>query len=185
MTVILSLLLLANTYSQNADTSKAAADALEKIFTWDIEKTEKGTLMFLDVAYQRNNSDSTEYLTLTVAKNKTKDRPGFISIIIPNNIVHSNGIFIAFANSVVKNGARTMELETGKPVRIQLERCGDETCTARVVDGYASRDSGEKVDIFQKFLDYDHVLFLFIYADGSHKSVAVPLAIFKEQYKKL
>jgi hypothetical protein len=183
LTTILSLLFLVNTYSQNTDSSSLAQ--IEDIFKWDIETLENGSMMFLDVAYQRDNTDSTEYLTLTVAKDKTKDRPAFISIIIPNNIVQSNGIFITFANSVTKNGERTMELTKEKPVRIKFESCGDETCTARVVDGYGSRDNGEKVDIFQKFLEFDHVLLLVIYPDGSHKSIAVPLFSFKKQYKEL
>jgi hypothetical protein len=71
-------------------------------------------------SYQRDNSDSTEYLTLTVAKDKTKQRPEFISIIIPNNVVQSNGIFIKFAKTVTKNGEMTMELEKGKPVKFNL-----------------------------------------------------------------
>jgi len=185
LTIILILLLIDNSYSQTTDSLRAAADSAVKIFTWDIQKAERGTLMFLDVPYQRDNSDSTEYLTLTVAKDKTKARPEFISIIIPNNIVQSNGLFIKFAKSMTKNGEMTMDLEKGKPVRIQFEKCNDETCTARVINGYASHDSGEREDIFQKFLDFDHVLFLFIYPDGSHKSVAVPLFSFKQQYKSL
>ena len=184
-TIILTLLLAHNSYSQNPDSLKVIADSAINIFSWDIQKTERGTLMFLDVPYQRDNSDSTEYLTLTVAKDKAKDRPNFISIIIPNNIVQSNGIFIKFANGVTKNGGRTMALEKGKTARIQFEKCNDETCTARVIDGYAPHESGEKEDIFQKFLDFDHVLFLFIYSDGSHKSVAVPLFTFKQQFKNL
>jgi hypothetical protein len=185
LTIVLTLLLFDNSYSQNADSLKAAADAAIKAFTWDIEKTERGTLMFLDVAYQRDNSDSTEYLTLTVAKDKAKQRPEFISIIIPNNIVRSNGIFIKFVNSVTKNSKTAMELEKGNPIRVQFEKCDDETCTARIINGYATRDNNEKEDILQKFLDYDHVLFLFVYQDGSHKSVAVPLFSFKQQYKTL
>jgi hypothetical protein len=183
LAIIASSLFINNTYSQRTDSSDAVF--IEDIFKWDIETMEKGTMMFLDVAYQQDNTDSTEFLTLTVAKDKTKDRPAFISIIIPNNIVQSNGIFISFANSVTKNGERTMELTKEKPVRIKFENCGEETCTARIVDGYASHDNVEQVDIFQKFLDFDHVLFLFIYSDGSHKSVAVPLYSFKQQYKKL
>jgi hypothetical protein len=178
-------LFTSNSFSQSTDSLKSAADAAIKAFTWDIEKLEKGTLMFLDVAYKRDNSDSVEYLTLTVAKDKSKQRPEFISIIIPNNIVRSNGIFIKFANSVTRNGERTMEMEKGNPVRVSFESCNDETCTARVVNGYASHDNGDKEDIFQKFLTSDHVLFLFIYPDGGHKSVSVPLFSFKEQYKKL
>src|SRR5258705_3348698 len=147
LTIVFILLLLNNSYSQNTDSLNAAADAVIKIFTWDIEKTDRGTLMFLDAPYQRDNSDSTEYLTLTVAKDKAKERPEFISIIIPNNIVRSNGIFIKFANTVTKDGKRTMELEKGNPTRIQFEKCDDETCTARIINGYAIHDKDEKEDI--------------------------------------
>jgi hypothetical protein len=182
---IFTLLLVYNSYSQSADSIKAEADAAVKAFTWDIEKADKGTLMSLDVAYQRDNVDSLEYLRLTVAKDKTRQRPDFISVIIPNNIVQSNGIFVTFAKTVTEDGQRTMELIKEKPVRINFERCNDETCTARIINGYASDDNGKQQDIFQKFLDFDHVLFLFIYPDGTHKSVAVPLFSFKEQYKNL
>lgn len=185
LTTILVIILGFNAYSQNADKIKAEAEAAEKVFTWDIAKDEKGTLMFLDVPYQREHVDSLEYLTLTVAKDKTKQRPDFISVTIPNNIVQSNGIFIKFAKSVNRNGQQTMELTKDKPVRVAFERCNDETCTARIIDGYVSEDDGTQEDIFQKFLDFDHVLFLFIYPDKTHKSVAVPLFSFKEQYKKL
>jgi hypothetical protein len=92
--------------------------------------------------------------------------------------VQSNGIFIKFARTVINDGQQTMELEKGNPVRVNFERCNDETCTARIINGYAS-DEGKQQDIFQKFLDFDHVLFLFIYADGTHKSIAIPLFSFK------
>jgi len=104
LTTTLMLLLVYNSYSQNADSIKAEADAAVKALKWDIEKADKGTLMFLDIPYQRDNIDSVEYLTLTVAKNKAKQRPAFISIIIPNNVVQSKGIFISFSKTVSKNG---------------------------------------------------------------------------------
>jgi len=59
-------------FSLSQDSIKLLAKEAVKAFTWDIEKAEKGSLMFLDVAYQRDNSDSVEYLTLTVAKDKLK-----------------------------------------------------------------------------------------------------------------
>ena len=79
-----------------------------------------------------------------------------------------------------------MELEKKSTRRISFESCKGETCTARILEGYLSDEkTGEPIDIFQSFLDYDHVLFLFTYADGSHKSVAIPLFTFKQQYKSL
>ena len=168
-----------------ADSVNAAADLAVKAFTWDIQKEDKGTLMFLDVPYQQEHSDSIEYLSLTVAKDKSKPRPDFISIILPNNVVQENGIFVKFSKTVKKNGQWDMQMEIGDPVRIPFEDCNDKDCTARIINGYAAHDNGEKEDIFQKFLDFDHVLFLFVYPDGSHKSLSVPLFSFKEQYRKL
>ncbi|MBS1689613.1 MAG: hypothetical protein JSS96_12875 [Bacteroidetes bacterium] len=182
---ILASLFSFNSYSQNADSIRALADAAVNAVKWDIQKAEKGTLMFLDIPYQRDNSDSIEYLTLTVAKNKSDPRPAFISIIIPNNVVQANGIFVKFSKTVKKNGQWAMEMEKGNPVRVKFERCNDETCTARIINGYVSEEDGKQQDIFQKFLNFDHVLFLFIYPDGTHKSVAVPLFSFQEQYKSL
>ena len=142
-------------------------------------------MMFLDVPFQRDNIDSTEYLTLCVAQDKTKTRPDFISVIVPDNVLHDNGIFIKFSKTVTENGERHMELEAGDPVRVSFEGCTDAICTARIINGYARHDNGDQEDIFQKFLNFDHVLFLFVYPDGSHKSVAVPLFSFKDQYKTL
>jgi hypothetical protein len=184
-TTVLLLLLVNKSHSQNPDSLQQAANEAVKTFTWDIQKEKRGALMFLDVAYQRDNSDSVEYLTLTVAKDKTRPRPEFISIIVSDNVVKSNGIFVTFANSVVQDGVQSMEMQKARPVRVNFEACAEGTCTARMVNGFASHENGEKEDVFQNFLAYDHVLVLFIYPGGSHKSVAVPLFTFKRQYKSL
>lgn len=173
---------------QEYDKIKALADFAAKKFTWDIQKEKRGALMFLDVPYQRDNQDSSEYLSFTIAKDYSKERPEFISVIIPNNIVQANGIFIKFGKTTKPNNdiGWKIDLENGNPVRVHFERCNDETCTVRIIGGYVTdEDTKEDVDIFQKFLDFDHVYFLFLYQDGSHKSVAVPLFSFKEQYKTL
>jgi hypothetical protein len=190
LTIIFTILVVGKSFCQSQDNIKALADSAVNSFTWDIQQEPKGALMFLDVPYQRDTQDSAEYLTLTVAKDKTKNRPDFISIIIPNNIVQSNGIFIKFSKTTKSNESPgwKMELEKGDPVRVHFERCNEEqqTCTARIIGGYVTEEETKtEIDIFQKFMDFDHVLFLFIYSDGSHKSVMVPLFSFKEQYKKL
>ena len=175
--IIVTLALTTAAFSQSNADIKKMADVAVKVFTWDIEKAEKGSLMFLDVPYQRDNQKTQEYLTLTVAKDKTKKRPDFISIIVPSNVDKSNGIFIKFGNK---------ELEKGNPVRVSFEKCDNEICTARIVSGFVTEEkTNEKVDIFQKFLDFDKVYFLFVYSDGSHKSVSIPLFSFNEQYQNL
>lgn len=179
--------IIQSAFSQSPKEVEAMADEAVASFTWDVEKTDKGTLLFLDVPYLKENSDKTEYLTLTVAKSKSEKRPAFISVIIPNNIVQSNGIFIAFANTVsTKEGGRKIQIDNESTKRINFENCNDADCTARVIGGYLTDEkTNKKIDIFQNFLKYDHALFLFVYPDGSHKSVSVPLFSFQKQYKKL
>jgi len=182
--ILITFALCVNIFSQNENLIKVANTAV-KSFTWDIQKEDKGSLMFLDVPYNQENN--IEYLTLTVAKNKSIYRPAFISVIISNKIVQSNGILISFSKSVqTKDGNWNIELDKKSTLKINFEKCGKTDCTARIVGGFAAdKITGKKVDVFQKFLEYDHVYFLFTYSDGTNKSVSVPLFSFKNQYKSL
>jgi len=184
---VIILLFAGKAFSQIKDSSQRLADAAVKAFSWDIEKTSKGAMMFLDVPYTREGQDSAEYLTLTVAKNKSAERPEWISVIVPDNVVQSNGIFIAFANTIkTPDGDAKMEMEKKSTRKILFEGCHKGTCTARIPGGYlADGKTGEPQDVLEEFLDYDHVLFLLVYSDGSHKSIAVPLFSFKKQYQAL
>ncbi|TFF35199.1 hypothetical protein [Mucilaginibacter psychrotolerans] len=169
-------------YSQSTPKRlQKVVDAAVKTFTWDIETEEKGSMMFLDVPYDGNGK--TEFLTLTVAKDTAADRPAFISVIVPNSLNQKNGIFIAFAQNSAGGGMAIVKAST---TRLNFEACNNEDCTARMVKAYAHSDErNQDVDILANMLQYDHVMFLMVYPDGSHKSVAVPLFSFKEQYKKL
>lgn len=173
--------------AQTADDIRQMADSAVKAFTWDVVEGEMGNMMFLDVAFQRDNADSIEFLTLSVAKSKKEPRPDFISVIVPGNVDENNGIFLKFASSVAANNdGNHFKLEDGPATKIHFEKCDGKTCTARMVNGIAlSAETNNKIDIFQKCQQFDHLLFLFFYPDGSHKSVAVPLFSFKEQYNRL
>lgn len=181
---IIYIFTYSRSYSQDTNIKEAANQAI-KVFTWDVEKTEKGSMMFLDVPYQRKAQDSIEYLSLTVAKSKSKKRPDFISVIVPSNIARSNGIFLKFANTVIKDGERRTQLEEANPIRLNFESCDNSDCKARIIDGYTVHEDGKKEDILSKFLTSDHVLFLLVYPDGSHKTIAIPLFTFKSQFETL
>lgn len=176
-------------YLNNPDSIRALADTAVKLFTWDIKNVAKGTLMFLDVPYMEAKHDSAEYLTLTVAKEKVIKRPAFISVIVPNNVVQASGITIKFSNTKRDgSGDWQIVMDNAEPAKVEFVSCSEEqqTCTARIIGGFLTDErTGEKIDIFQKFMDFDHVYFTFAYPDGSHKSVGVPLFSFKEQYKAL
>ncbi|QTE36551.1 hypothetical protein J3L18_26035 [Mucilaginibacter gossypii] len=168
----------------NKDIQDAANLAIKK-FTWDIQTEAKGSIMFLDVPYDHDGA--TEYLTMTIAKNKSVARPVFISVIIPSNINQTNGVFIAFAKTIKNStGEFEVQIEKGLTARLKFEKCDDNDCTTRMVDCYViDNESHKRVDVLNGFLKYDHVMFLFLYKDGSHKSVSVPLFSFKTQFKAL
>jgi hypothetical protein len=186
------LLLLAFAYgafSQNKVNERNVADSAIKAYTWDIQKQARGTLLLLDVSYKRDYQDSSEDLTLTVAKDMAHKRPAFISIIVPNNVEQASGIFLKFSKRYKdENGKWQIEMERADPLRISFDRCDDKNkiCTARIQGGFiVDAETGERHDVFQKFMELDNVYFLLVYPDGSRKSVTVPLASFQEQYKAL
>jgi len=169
-TVLVILLISGSAYSQQK------ADS----FTWDTQKFDKTTLMFLDVPYNKSKRDSTDYLTITVATNKLKPQPDFISIVVPDNIAEAEGMIITFSNKKV---SQDNDNSISFKVNFQNRENGD--CTAKIIDGYITNDQGEKTDVFKKFLEFSYAHFSFAYADGTRKSVAVPLTSFQDQYKKL
>lgn len=165
-------------FSQTIDSREAKADLEGKTaFNWDAKKAKRTTLLTLKVPYQREGQDSAEYLTLTVAKKRSKKRPSFISLSVPDHALQHNGMLIKFGQK---------ELERGNLLKLSFDHCTEEYCTARIIGGYVTDEhTRAEIDVFQKFLEFEHVYFLFIYPNGSHKTVAIPLSSFQEQYKKL
>ena len=181
---IFALMLVNTSFAQKKYTSEEAAEEVKKVFTWNIERAQHGSLMFLDVPFKKDNVNKIEYISVTVAKANLKDRPDFISIITPSNIVQTNGVFIHFA-MICKDaaGKESMELAKGNPCRAEFQRCDATSCTTRIVNGLVTdAKTNQETDVFQKMLDFDHMLFLFVYPDGVYKSVSMPLASFKKQY---
>ncbi len=175
--------------SQSQSNNFNVADSAGKSSQWEIQNVEQGKLMLLDVPYKRQGQDSSDDLTITVAKDRAHKRPAFIAVIVPDNVQQPTGIYLKFSKSYKnEDGKWNVEMDKSDPIRVQFEKCDDEKkiCTARLSGGYISDpNTDEKIDIFQRFMEFDHVYFLLTYSDGSHKSVPVPLASFKEQYKAI
>lgn len=152
-------------------------------FDWSIETNKKGTMMFLDIIYIKSTNDIEEYLTITVAKDYSEDRPEFISVIVPNNIVKEKGICMSFSKTKL-NEEQYWDIEKMDTIyKLNFESCNDQFYTSRMMGGYIIDPIlMEEIDILQKLLHFDHVYFNFEYSDGSNKSVAVPLFSFKKQY---
>lgn len=154
-------------------------------FTWDIETREKGTMMFMNVQYIDENLKIEEYLTLTVAKDKGRLRPNFISLILPSYINTQNGIFLFFTHRKYNKENHKLEydLENTNTLHISFDKVTSETSTARFWDGYANDNStGLVQDVFQAMLEYDSIFVMYFNKDETHKSISVPLFSFREQF---
>ncbi len=147
-------------------------NAIDSLFVWEVETLPKGKMMYLDVPYSVDGK--TEYLSLTVAKEATNERPTFISVIVPNDLDESVIMEMTFKD---KEDSRS------QTVYPDFDKCKEDYCTFRINNGYAVDKAKKEVDVFRNFLRYDVVYFSFVRKNGAKYSVSVPLYSFKEQYK--
>jgi hypothetical protein len=162
----------AATISEPNEIKNAPKDIMDLNFVWDVKDFPKGRMMFLDVPYTVESK--TEYLTLTVAKETSNQRPNFISVIVPNDLSDSKIMEIVFT---YKNDSLT---QTVYPM---FENCHEDYCIFRMHNSYAVDKANNQVDVIRNFLRYDVVFFNFERKNGLKSSVSVPLFSFKEQYK--
>lgn len=164
-----------------------ASFAVEQ-FQWDVDKKENGVLMFLDVQYYNNQKKQEDFLTLCVAKDKGNARPRFISFILPNYLSAENGIFLFFINRIIDKESNDIKIEADNKsaIRLYFEDIKDDTCTARIRNGYSlNEQSGLIVDVFQKLLEFDTMFVMYFNEDLTPQSIAVPLFSFRQQYALL
>lgn len=155
---------------------------LDSIYFWDVKPELTGALMFLDVAYQTCDSCVTDFLTMSVAKHKSRARPDWIAAIFPDNIIQEEGVFLFFRNS---NEENNQSMEEEGSIWVNLSEHKKDTYIVRLKDGFALDENNEKVDILKKFQESDMVYFMIFLPDGGHKTIALPLENFKKQYLEL
>lgn len=156
--------------------------ALDSLYVWEVQSEINGAIMFLDVAYQKSDSSVTDFLTMSVAKHKCYSRPDWIAVIFPDNINHQEGVFLFFEEA--KQSAPNPKEEKFS-LRINFVERRDDTYVIRFKDGLAMLGNEKQVDILQKLIESERVYFMVFYPGGHHKTIAVPLKFFREQYKSL
>jgi len=163
---------------------KLAEHAVEE-FTWDLDIKESGVLMFLDVRYHNEHKQQEDYLTLCVAKDNGQNRPRFMSFILPNYLSNENGIFLFFTVNQVDYTSKefTINADERATIQVHFESATEDTFTARILAGYAKdEETGLITDVFQNFLEFDHVFVMYFNDDLSAQTISVPLFSFRQQY---
>ena len=163
-------------------TEQEWSEMLDSIYFWDVKPELKGAMMFLDVAYQTCDSCVTDFLTMSIAKHKSRKRPDWIAVILPDNIIQDEGVFLFFSDS---NEGNNQSPEKDISIRVNLSEHTNETFVVRLKDGFALDENNNKVDILKKFRESDMVYFMIFLPDGGHKTISIPLKFFREQYKEL
>lgn len=158
------------------------AAKLDSLYVWDIKPEIDGALMFLDVAYQTCDSCVTDFLTMSVAKHKLRKHPDWIAVILPDNLLQKEGVFLFFDE---KKDAKSKSEKSIWSIHLDLEKQSNNTFVVRLKDGFAVNENNQKADILQKFLESETLYCMIFYANGQHKTIAVPLKFFKKQYQKL
>ena len=157
-------------------------EKLDSLYVWDIKPELDGALMFLDVAYQTCDSCVTDFLTMSVAKHKMRKHPDWIAVILPDNIVQEEGVFLFLDQK--KETDLTSE-KSKWSIHLGIEKQTNNTFIVRLKDGFAMNENNQKVDILQKFFESETLYCMIFYANGEHKTIAVPLKFFKKQYQEL
>jgi len=168
------LLLFSNAViAKSVDHKLSVSDSTVTLFKWDIDKKDKGTLMYLDVPFAFGGI---KYATITVAKAKASKRPAFISFILPNNIATKNGLKIAFTDNY-----------KAPQIAVSTNMVFTETSNAgiitRAINGYAG--NGAKFDVFENFIKYKYLVMQFYGGKNEQKIVVIHLRNFQIQYTKL
>lgn len=151
---------------------RISINAIDSLFAWDVEDVPGGRMMYLDVPFDLKGK--TEYLSLTVAKKTNKERPSFISVIVPNDLDDNPKMEMVFISqdSVKENN-----------IYPKFEGYQDDFCIFRMKNAYAFNKDNKQVDVLHSFLTYDNVGFVFFRKNKEKISVFMPLYTFKEQYK--
>lgn len=191
---ILMLFICGSCFQKPIKGLQESALPLDSLYIWDIEKSDKVSMMFLDVPYQPCDTCEAEYLTLSVAKNKSKKRPEWISIILPCyedqpklGVAHPKfSIFLFLKKTPTDRLEWNTDSHENDLLGFYAEKCINETYTYRMKDGNTKEMYGKNtVDVFRKFQEFDEVNFFIYYSDGSEKVVKLPLQSFQKQYQAL
>ena len=191
---ILMLFNISSCFQKPLKSQAEPSNSLDSMYRWDVELSDRGSQMFLDVPYLPCDTCEAEYLTLSVSKDKSVERPEWISVILPcyedppeMELAHPKFVVYIFLK---KTGTDSLEwkndmLENDLP-GFYDGKCKDETYTSRMMAGYGKILYGkDSMDVFRKFQEFDEVNFFIYSSAGTEKVVKIPLKSFQKQYLTL
>lgn len=161
--------------------AKNLDEITKKIFTWSVNENDKGYMMTLDYPYPM--SQPIDYLSLTIIKPKSSNRPYLFSCAVSSIIDPKKGISIYFG-SYDKVKRENLKISSNKIENIPFSDIYDEYIKI-AFENMVVKTKKNEVDIFNEMLNYDYIFFVFYNKSGEKYSIGYPLLTFKEQYQTL
>jgi invasion protein IalB len=155
---------------------------------WDIQCGDKGCMMFTDVLIGDSdhpaNPKHPEYITIAVAINRSDRKPAYFAFHVPANADHSKGVIITFAKTMKEGVNWKMVVDENAMSQLDFNSCDQESCVARVHSEILSSDGSPNIDLLERFLNSDHVLFLYTKKGKSYRTMKA-LFPFQRAYQHL
>jgi hypothetical protein len=173
-------------YPQTLALAESSATQSDRLQPWDVKCVDRGCLMFTDVLVADSGHppdvEDPQYVTITVAIDQSTRKVAFFSFGASVKADARQGMFITFSKTMPDGDKWKMVLDA-HPARAPFAECNSTACTARVVNGIV-RNDGQGIDLLEKFMNSDHVLFLYV-RDGQAYRAMAPLNSFKKRYRIL
>ena len=157
---------------------------------WDTQCVPRGCILFTDILHGSaedptppDPKDEKHYITIAVALRRPDAKPDYFAFHIPPVARRDQGVFIAFGTFPKLDKSSKGGLDSDGAMRLDFVSCDADACIARVPDGIVRKDARE-VDLRQKFLTCEFIVFLYL-NEGRPIKTMVPLSGFKKEYKRV
>ncbi|HEY1803807.1 MAG TPA: hypothetical protein VGG45_04955 [Terracidiphilus sp.] len=145
---------------------KSAENPIEALAgTWDVRCSDKGCIMSTDVLIGDPDHPSDpkhpEYITVSVAINRSDRKPAFFAFDLPANADREQGVLIRFTTTVKDGDSWKTVPDKGGFSQLDFNSCDENSCVARVHSQILNSDGSPGIDLLDKFQHSSHIYFIY------------------------
>ena len=112
-------------------------------------------------------------------------KPSYFAFHVDPNSQQDQGVFIAFTKTTKEGNKWKSGIDADRALRLAFSSCGEDSCVARVTGGFVEETKeGHKINLLDKFLSSDAVLFLYMKGGKPYRTMLV-LSSFKKEYQRV